>query len=148
MTAKRSVVLVATAAILSTGLAACAQSQRESGGSSASGSASGGSTFTFGAAGAPKVFDPFYATDGETFRVSRQMFEGLVTFKPGTADPAPSLAKEWSASPDGLTWTFSLQEGVKFTDGTDFNADAVCKNFERMYSQTGAAATAAVSQYW
>jgi peptide/nickel transport system substrate-binding protein len=148
MTAKRSVVLVATAATLSMALAACAQSQRETGGSSASGSAAGGSAFTFGAAGAPKVFDPFYATDGETFRVSRQMFEGLVSFKPGTADPAPSLAKEWAASPDGLTWTFSLQEGVKFTDGTDFNADAVCKNFDRMYSQTGAGATAAVSQYW
>ena len=39
---------------------------------------SGTSTFTFGAAGAPKVMDPFYATDGETFRVTRQMMEGLV----------------------------------------------------------------------
>lgn len=140
----RSVAAIAASSVLLLGLSACAQSQREEGG----GSGSGGGTFTFGAAGAPKVFDPFYATDGETFRVSRQMMQGLVGFKDGTADPEPSLATEWTPSEDGLTWTFTLREGVKFHDGTDFNGDAVCKNFERMYSQTGAGATAAVSQYW
>ncbi|WP_168582036.1 ABC transporter substrate-binding protein [Gephyromycinifex aptenodytis] len=141
----RSVAAIAASSFLVLGLSACAESQREEGGG---GSGSGGGTFTFGAAGAPKVFDPFYATDGETFRVSRQMMQGLVGFKDGTADPEPGLATEWTPSEDGLTWTFKLREDVKFHDGTDFNADAVCKNFERMYNQTGAGATAAVSQYW
>ena len=52
----------------------------------------------FGAAGAPSMFDPLYATDGETFRVVRQMTEGLVGFKPGTADVEPALAESWEQS--------------------------------------------------
>jgi len=126
-------------------LAACAESQR---GKDNAGGQSQGGTLVFAAAGAPKLFDPFYATDGETFRISRQIFDGLVTFKPGTAEIAPELATSWEQSPDGKTWTFTLREGVKFHDGTDFNADAVCKNFERWYNQTGAGQSAAVSGYW
>src|SRR6478609_10659188 len=103
-------------------------------------------TFTFGAAGAPSVLDPLYATDGETFRVVRQMMEGLVGFKPGTADVEPLLAESWESSTDGLTWTFKIRQGVKFSDGTDLDAKAVCFNLDRMYSQTGAGATQA--QYW
>ncbi|HEU0114398.1 MAG TPA: ABC transporter substrate-binding protein, partial [Thermomicrobiales bacterium] len=44
----------------------------------------------------------------------------------------PGLATKWSVSPDGLTWTLALRKGVKFHDGTDFNADAVKINFDRM----------------
>lgn len=147
MTARRTLAVIAAATLLTAGLSACAESKREGGGSASGGSA-GGDTFTFGAAGAPKVLDPFYATDGETFRVARQQFEGLVMFKPGTADPekgGQSLAKDWKSSPDGLTWTFDLREGVKFSDGTDFNGEAVCKNFERMFNQTGGQTSAL---YW
>jgi len=100
----------------------------------------------FGAAGAPKVFDPLYATDGETFRVARQINDGLVTFAPGTADVAPALAESWEQSADGLNWTFKLRQGVKFHDGTPVDAEAVCYNLDRMYGQTGAGITAA--QYW
>lgn len=126
-------------------LTSCVQSERSQ--DSGTGGAAGG-TFTFGAAGAPKLFDPMFATDGETFRVARQMFDGLTTFKPGTAEPAPSLAKEWSSTPDGLTWTFKLETGVKFHDGTDFNAEAVCFNFDRWYNLKGDAQSDAVSQYY
>jgi peptide/nickel transport system substrate-binding protein len=149
------------AATLAVSMAACASSDRgsESSGSTAAagsetnsaGSAAGGPSdpngqIIFGAAGAPSMFDPLYATDGETFRVVRQMTEGLVAFKPGTADVEPALAQSWEQSADGLTWTFKLQEGVKFHDGTPLDAEAVCYNLDRMYSQTGAGATQA--QYW
>ena len=43
----------------------------------------------------------------------------------------PALATKWTVSDDGLTYTFDLRQGVKFHDGTDFNADAVVYNFER-----------------
>ena len=87
------------------------------------------------------MFDPLYATDGETFRVARQMNEGLVTFKPGTADVEPALAESWEQSADGLTWTFKIRQGVTFHDGTPLDAAAVCYNLDRMYNQTGAGAT-------
>lgn len=126
-------------------LAACAESARDTG---SQGQAKTGGTMTFGAAGAPEMFDPFYATDGETFRVTRQIFDGLVTYKPGTADLAPQLAERWEASADGLKWTFHLRTGVKFHDGADFNAEAVCANFKRMFDQKGAAQSESVTTYW
>ncbi|WP_392542955.1 ABC transporter substrate-binding protein [Oryzobacter telluris] len=141
---KVPVVLMAAAALTVT---ACAQSDRDSG-SGASGSTGGTTkdTFTFGAAGAPKVFDPFYATDGETFRVTRQIHSGLLGVKPGTADIQPELAESWTPSEDGLTWDFKLRTGVKFSDGEPFNAEAVCYNMQRMFDQKGAGQTA--GEYW
>ncbi|RKT84124.1 peptide/nickel transport system substrate-binding protein [Saccharopolyspora antimicrobica] len=140
-TTRRRVATVGVALVAATSLAACAQSQREAGGGE-------GGTLTFGAAGAPDGFDPFYASDGETFRISRQIMEGLVGFKPGSADVEPELAESWEHSPDGKAWTFKLRTGVKFHDGTDFNAEAVCKNFQRMFDQTGAGQNQALSYYW
>jgi peptide/nickel transport system substrate-binding protein len=138
-----------TAAIGLTGVAALALSAcAESGRTDDPGAGQVGGTLTFGAAGAPKLFDPFYATDGETFRVARQMYEGLVGFKPGTAEVEPALATDWDSSEDGKTWTFTLKENVKFHDDTDFNAEAVCFNFDRWYNQKGAGQSDAVSQYW
>jgi peptide/nickel transport system substrate-binding protein len=138
-------IVVLTAAALT--LTACAQSDRDSGNTASSGGSGNlKDTFTFGAAGAPKLFDPFYATDGETFRVTRQMHSGLLGVKAGTADIEPDLAESWEPSADGLSWTFKLKQGVKFSDGTDFNAEAVCYNMDRMYNQKGAGQTAA--EYW
>src|SRR5215470_6121374 len=127
---------------------ACAESGRGDGNQPPGGQAKTGGTMTFGAAGAPETFDPFYATDGETFRVTRQIYDGLVTFKPGTADVAPALAESWESNADGTAWTFKLRSGVKFHDGTDFNADAVCANFKRMYDQKGAGQSESVTTYW
>ncbi len=136
--------VVLTAAALT--LTACAQSDRDSGNTASSGATDVKDTFTFGAAGAPKLFDPLYATDGETFRVTRQMHSGLLGVKEGTADVEPDLAESWEPSADGLAWTFKLKQGVKFSDGTPFDAEAVCYNMDRMFNQKGAGQTAA--EYW
>jgi peptide/nickel transport system substrate-binding protein len=114
------------------------------------GAANGGGDqiLVYGTAGAPSLFDPFYTSDGESARVNNQIFEGLLSLAPGTADPAPGLATEWEQSPDGLQWTFQLREGVTFHDGTDFNAAAVCANFDRWYTQPEVARTSAVSHTW
>lgn len=129
--------------VLSTVLAAC--SDGDSGGETdgeksddenateGSGSESGG-TLVFGRGGDSTSLDPSRTTEGETFKVTINLFETLLTFEDeGTAVEA-GLAKDWDMSDDGLTYTFELQEGVKFHDGTDFNADAVVKNFERWAS--------------
>ena len=137
---------VALATTLALSLAACAESDRDSGNKSAAGG-DVKDTITFGAAGAPELFDPFYATDGETFRVTRQMMEGLVGIKPGTAEIQPELATNWESSSDGKEWTFKLREGVKFWDGEPFNAEAVCYNMERMFDQNEVAAGGPAG-YW
>lgn len=102
----------------------------------------------FAASSDPVVLDPALASDGETFRVARQIFEGLVSTKPGTLELEPLLATEWQAAPDGKSYTFTLREGVKFHDGTDFNAEAVCANFERWYNWTGLNQNENLSYYY
>lgn len=128
-------------------LSACA-SQRDEGGESTEGADGVDSTFVFAASSDPASLDPAMVNDGESFRVARQMFEGLVGTEPGTADPAPLLAESWEQSDDGLSYTFKLKEGVKFHDDTDFNADAVCFNFDRQNAFTGLAASESLSYYW
>ena len=75
--------------------------------------------------------DPGIVTDGESFKVTQNLFETLLNFGEQDTTIHPGLAKEWTVSDDGLTYTFQLQEGVKFHDGTDFNAEAVIKNVDR-----------------
>src|SRR5688572_32199967 len=79
---------VAVVGALALAATSCAESERSSEGESGE-----GATFTFGAAGAPEMFDPLYATDGETFRVTRQMFQGLLGIEPGSAEVIPEDRK-------------------------------------------------------
>jgi peptide/nickel transport system substrate-binding protein len=93
--------------------------------------------------------DTAFIQDSNSSTVSNQVIEGLVATKPGTTGTViPALAKSWTVSPDGLTYTFTLQEGVKFHDGTDFNADAVCYNYNRWNDFTGALASPDYSYYY
>jgi len=87
--------------------------------------------FVFARGGDAVSLDPAEVTDTESENVSQSILETLVGFAEGETTVAPSLATEWVISEDGLTYTFALREGVKFHDGTDFNADAVVYNFER-----------------
>jgi peptide/nickel transport system substrate-binding protein len=76
--------------------------------------------------------DPALIDDSNSSYVMNNVLEGLVGLAPGsTSELVPALATEWSLSDDGLTYTFTLREGVKFHDGTDFDAEAVKVNYER-----------------
>jgi peptide/nickel transport system substrate-binding protein len=111
------------------------------------GGASGG-TLVFGTSSDPVVLDGALVSDGESLRVIDQIFETLVSLKPGTTELEPGLAESWELSDDGLTYTFKLREGVKFHDGTAFNAAAVCTNFDRWYNFTGSFQNPSASYYW
>jgi len=107
-----------------------------------------GGTLVFGGSADPTYLDPGLASDGETFRVTEQMFETLVKLKPGTLKLVPWLATSWKVSKDGKTFTFQLRKGVKFHDGTAFNAKAVCTNFNRWYNWTGPFQDASATYYY
>ena len=85
----------------------------------------------FGRGGDSVSLDPAIVTDGESFKVTENIFETLLNFGEQDTTINAGLAKDWEVSEDGLEYTFYLQEGVKFHDGTDFNAEAVVKNVER-----------------
>ncbi|GAA1425061.1 ABC transporter substrate-binding protein [Agrococcus citreus] len=148
---RRLIAGIAGGAALAIVLTGC-QSQRDTGDPAASDPAASASdvdsTFVFGASSDPSGLDPAFASDGETFRISRQIFEGLVGVEPGTADPAPLLAESWETSEDGLSYTFDLKSDVTFHDGTPFDAEAVCANFDRWYNWTGLTATESLSYYY
>jgi peptide/nickel transport system substrate-binding protein len=135
----RRLALIGLVGALAVAMSACASGRTSGGGAN--------DTFVFGAAGAPKNFDPIFNDDGESFRPARQMFDTLVSYKPGTTELEGDLATAWTPSPDGKTWTFNLRQGVKFQDGTPFNAAAVCFNFDRWYNMKGAAAQSQMIYY-
>jgi peptide/nickel transport system substrate-binding protein len=105
-------------------------------------------TFVFAGAADPTYVDPALVSDGESFRITKQIFEGLVELKPGSTKLQAALATRWTPSRDGKTWTFTLRRGVKFHDGTAFNAAAVCANFNRWYNWTGPFQDASASYYY
>lgn len=91
-------------------------------------------TFRFGTASQPLGLDPALSTDVESYRITRQVLEGLVGVDQTTGKPTPLLATEWAESDEGRSYTFKLRSGVTFQDGTPFNADAVCANFNRWFA--------------
>ncbi|HEY6146358.1 MAG TPA: ABC transporter substrate-binding protein, partial [Thermoanaerobaculia bacterium] len=95
------------------------------------GGAAKSGTLVFAGAADPTYLDPALVSDGESFRVTEQIFEGLVRLKPGTTKIVPALATKWKLSGGGKVWTFDLRKGVKFHDGTPWNAAAACYNFNR-----------------
>ncbi len=119
------------------------------GGDDNEGSSGGnGGELVFGTSADPVVLDGALVSDGESLRAIDQMFEGLVTLKPGTTEVVPGLAESWEADAAGTAWTFHLRSGVKFHDGTDFNADAVCFNFDRWYNFKGPFQEQSATYYW
>ena len=91
-------------------------------------------TFIFGRGADSIQLDPVLVTDGKSFRVTGQVFNSLHAFEQGAPDPVPSLAEKCTRNADSSVWDCKLRGGVKFHDGTDFNADAVAFNLERWRS--------------
>jgi peptide/nickel transport system substrate-binding protein len=129
-------------------IAAACGGDDDDGGADEGGGAEAGATLTFGTSADPVALDGALVSDGESLRAIDQMFEGLVTLEPGTTNVVPGLASSWEVSDDGLTYTFTLEEGVTFHDGEAFNADAVCFNFDRWYNFKGSFQNEAASYYW
>ncbi|WP_199253980.1 ABC transporter substrate-binding protein [Mycolicibacterium mengxianglii] len=78
-----------------------------------------------------QVPDPDIMYEGEGAQVMEFAYEGLVRYRPGSAEIIGGLAKSWTVSPDQMTYTFTLHPGVKFHDGTAADAQAWVQSFAR-----------------
>ncbi|MFQ5985396.1 MAG: ABC transporter substrate-binding protein, partial [Alphaproteobacteria bacterium] len=77
------------------------------------------------------IIDVDPASHGRFWQVTEKTMSRLV--RPGlSGEPEPNLATEWSASDDATEWTFKLREGVKFHDGSDFDAGDVVYSLEHI----------------
>ena len=83
----------------------------------------------------PKSLDPQAVTAVNDFRILMNVYDGLVRYKSGTLEVEPALATSWTISADGTEYTFKLRRGVKFHDGSDFDAADVEFNFDRMLDE-------------
>lgn len=147
MTTRRSRITALTASLIAVPLAlsGCASG----GGGSAGGSAA--ETIVLAAQGEVPPLDPHRLTGTIGLRVSDAIYDTLVRENlseatEGAAELEPALAEKWEVSEDGLTYDFTIREGVTFHDGTELTADAVKLNFDRIldpespvYSETAAA---------
>ena len=73
----------------------------------------------------PKTFNPFNCKDNISALMSGVMYDGLLSSDPMTGQPTPKLAKSFSISSDGTTYTIKLRHGIKWSDGKPITADDV-----------------------
>ena len=90
-----------------------------------------GGTLRIGWIADAKILDPHFSVQFSERYVLYMVFNTLVGLD-RSFNVVPELARAWQVSPDGKRVTFQLQRGVKFHDGTDFNADVVKWNIERI----------------
>jgi len=103
----------------------------------ASGVADGGTFIVAIDADAPTL-NPMVSQVTETFITCNQIFDTLVKYN-ANFEPIPWLAKSWTVSPDGKTFEFVLNTGIKWHDGTPFNNDDIVYTFQEAgpkYSNT------------
>jgi glutathione transport system substrate-binding protein len=75
--------------------------------------------------------DPYDANDTLSQAMAKSFYEGLFGFDKDMK-LIPVLAESYDVSKDGLVYTVKLKKGIKFHDGTDFKADAVKVNLDRV----------------
>lgn len=151
------------------------ESSTSSGGGSAATSSGGGdaaATDTSGSGGTLRIAmsagnipipDQWQTEGGEGVRfVGVNIYDALLNWDAAQGDsppaPIPGLAESWEVAEDNLTWTFNLRHGVKFHDGTDFNADAVIfalnrvmdpdfEHYQQSQAGSGAGTVAQIASY-
>ncbi|MBY5864995.1 ABC transporter substrate-binding protein [Rhizobium leguminosarum] len=77
------------------------------------------------------TLDPAIGYDWVNWSMIKSLYSRLMDYAPGTPNPVPSLAESFTVSPDGLTYTFKLHKGVKFSNGRELVASDVKYSIER-----------------
>ena len=102
----------------------------------ATGQGKPGGSILIGTLGEASSINPFINSDAEGSWRVKMLFDQLVRLKPDTFEPKAGLAKSWKI--DGLTFTFTLQDSAKFSDGTDLTADDVAFTMKGMLAKATA----------
>lgn len=135
---RRNFLKVAGVGAAALGLAACGGSKSGSTATSGTASSAGSSTGSVSTAGFtvqygsnPETLDPALnsAVDGANTIIT--VFETLLIINENN-EAVPGQAESWTTSEDGLTWTFTMRDGLKWSDGTDLNAKDFEYSFKRM----------------
>ncbi|MBA3517570.1 MAG: ABC transporter substrate-binding protein [Rhizobiales bacterium] len=89
-----------------------------------------GGRATLGYSSEPPTMDPRVSGATHAWRLFYNIFDPLLVYDQEANQFLPGLATEWSMTPDGLTYTFKLRQGVTFHDGTPFDGEAVKYTFD------------------
>jgi peptide/nickel transport system substrate-binding protein len=96
-------------------------------------------------------FDPHQYDYDYDQNIQRPILEPLMEYKAkpdGSIETVGVLAESWESSPDAKVWTFKLRPGIKFHDGTPWNAEAAKWNFERLFALNMVPATRIPANAW
>lgn len=135
---RRNFLKVAGVGAAALGLAACGGSKSGSTAASGNASSAGSSTGSINTAGFtvqygsnPETLDPALnsAVDGGNTIIT--VFETLLIINENN-ETVPGQAESWTTSEDGLTWTFTMRDGLKWSDGSELNAKDFEYSFKRM----------------
>ncbi len=122
---------VATALVLT----ACGGGESVDTGGGEGGGGGGGDTLVAAVSARPDQFDPHVTTAYPSFQVLENVYDTLVVPNAEDLTMEPSLAESWETSEDGLTWTFTLREGVTFHDGSEFDSADVVYSYNRIIDE-------------
>jgi len=136
------VALVALAVLF---VAGCGTSSSSPSSSASPGGIQTGGTLTVGCQ-PPANLDPHFAALAPEELINHQIYDWLVILD-AQNQPTPDLATAWEMSPDGKTWTFTIRDGVKFSDGTPLTMDDIVYSFDRMKDPKIGAPTSSVYTY-
>jgi peptide/nickel transport system substrate-binding protein len=134
---RRSVAAIVAALALASSLASCGTSSSKT--SDAAGGGDGASTDTTLVTALKDTLnpDPDVYFDLEGVMVTNSIYESLVVNPPGSVETEGALAQSWTIAPDGLTYTFKLKPGIKFSDGTPIDSTVMKESFERRTAAAG-----------
>jgi peptide/nickel transport system substrate-binding protein len=128
----RSLALAAAGALV---LSACSGGGSVDTGGGGGGGGGGDNILVAAVSAQPDKFDPHTTSAYPSFQVLENVYDTLVVPNPEDLTMEASLATDWKTSDDDLTWTFTLRDGVKFHDGSDFDSADVLYSYNRIIDE-------------
>ncbi|MGA9746694.1 MAG: ABC transporter substrate-binding protein, partial [Nocardioides sp.] len=91
-----------------------------------------GGTFTVALLNEVDSFNPFLGIEAESFEMWALTYDYMISYSMEDMSPQPGLAEEWETSEDGLVWTFTIREGVTWSDGEPLTAADIAYTYNRI----------------